>query len=268
MEEGAFMKAEIIYYSATGTTRKLIKSFAEGLGLETVFTDITLPVERETYHPIESDLLVLATPIYGERIPRFIMDYFNRVKGGGRPLAVLSVYGNMGFGISLSQFEDYAQKNHFRLIAAGTFIGEHTYAGSKIPVALGRPDMNDLRQAFEFGERVKEKLTAGGFGPVMLPKAALPKFITEFPDTGTRFLIRQPAVDPAVCNHCGFCVRKCPVGAIDPATLRIDEGKCIRCYACVKGCPKSARAAKFRLKVFGLIFGALGRKRKENQFYI
>jgi ferredoxin/flavodoxin len=262
------MKAEIIYFSATGTTRKIVKAISQGLDCKTHFTDITLEKNRKTYHPADSDLVVIAAPVYGEHIPRFIYDFFTQIQGEARPLIALSVYGNIGFGISLKQFEDYAVKNHFRLIAAGAFIGQHTYASEEVPVAYGRPDTIDLRQAVEFGRKIREKIDANNFISPDIPKSTLPKFVTRLPDTLTRFLIRQPVLDQSICNACQLCSNSCPVGAIDSASLQIDEQKCMRCYACVKVCPKSARAAKFRLHVFGQIFKFIGKKRKNNQMFL
>ena len=262
------MKAEIIYFSATGTTKKIVRAISRGLNCETQFTDATLPTNRKRYQPIYSDFVLIATPIYGERIPRFVFEFLEQIEGGGKPLAVVSVYGNMGFGISLSQFEDYALKNHFCLVAAGAFIGEHTYARKNAPVALGRPDENDLAEASEFGREIRKKLEGGSFEPFLIPKSKLPRFITRFPDRGTRFLIKQPAVNLSICSACGACVKKCPVGAIDLKTLQIDEQKCIRCYACVRICPSSARTAEFRVSFFEVIFRYLGRKRKENRSFM
>lgn len=262
------MKAEIVYFSATGTTKKIVKSISQGLNCETHFTDISLSAIRKIYQPVESDLTIVATPIYGERIPRFIYDFLKQIEGNGKPLVAVAVYGNVGFGISLVQFEAYATQNHFRLIAAGTFIGEHTYASKKTPVAYGRPNKNDLEQACEFGRKVRVKFDAGNFKSFIMPKSILPKFITDFPDTGIRFLIQQPSADKLLCNACTACSKICPTGAIDQYSLQIDEQKCIRCYACVKVCPKSARVAKFRLRFFEIIFGYMARGIKENQTFL
>ena len=54
---------------------------------------------------------------------------------------------------------------------------------------------------------------------------------------------RTPEVDAERCNHCGYCAKHCPAGAI----VKGDEchtlaDKCIRCCACVKGCPQKARS--------------------------
>ena len=262
------MKTEIIYFSATGTTKSLVTAIAQGLNGDVHFTDVTLPESRKNAIMVDNDLTILATPVYGERIPHFLCEYFQQIKGNRNPLVAVSVYGNMGFGISLQQFKDFADNNNFRLIAAGAFIGQHTYASEAAPIAYGRPNQDDLQQARIFGERIQNKTDARNFTPIILPRNVLPKFITEFPDSGTRLLIRQPRVKNALCNACGACARKCPVGAINQNTLEICEQKCLRCYACVKVCPNAARTAEFSLPVFSSVFRHIGIKRKENRTFL
>ena len=118
------MKTEIIYFSATDTTRALVKAISQGLNGDVHFTNITLPVSRKNVITLDSDLTIIATPVYGERIPRFLYEFFQQIKGNGNLLVAVSVYGNMGFGISLEQFKNFAENNNFRLIAAGAFIGQ------------------------------------------------------------------------------------------------------------------------------------------------
>lgn len=265
------MKTEIIYFSATGTTKALVEAIAQGLNGDVQFTNVTLPEKRKVNISninVDCDLTILATPVYGERIPRFLYDFYKQRKGNGKPLVAVAVYGNMGFGMTLEQFKDLAETTNFKLIAAGVFVGQHTYASEAVPVAYGRPNQEDLKQARIFGENIQKKMDTGSFTPVDVPKSKLPKFITEFPDSVTRFLIRQPGVIKHVCNECGACVRKCPVGAIDKNTLEINEKECLRCYACVKICPKAARIADFRLPVFRTVFRYMGRKRKENHTFL
>ena len=82
------------------------------------------------------------------------------------------------------QFQDLATGNHFQLIAAGAFVGQHTYASVKAPVAYGRPDDRDLNQARMFGKKIQKKMDRNDVSAVVLPKTILPKFITKFPDSG------------------------------------------------------------------------------------
>lgn len=262
------MTTEIIYFSATGTTKALVEAISQGLNGDVHFTDITLSENRKDNIIVDSDLIIMAAPVYGESIPHFLYDYLKNIKGKGNPLAAVAVYGNIGFGISLKQFKDFAENNNFKLIAAGAFIGQHTYATDTAPIAYGRPDQYDLKQAQIFGEVIQKKIDTGSFTPVDLPKCFLPKFITKFPDSGTRFIIKQPQVIKSSCNSCGACARKCPAGAIDLKTLEINEQKCIRCYACVKNCLKAARITEFRLPIFRAVFNHAGIKRKENQTFL
>lgn len=262
------MKAEIIFYSATGTTEKIVRAVAEGMGCEPHFTNLTKAENRVSGHPLESDVTIIAAPVYSARLPRCVCEYMKGIDGRQKPLVGICVYGNIGYGISLVQYEDYARKNHFALIAAGAFIGEHTYANEAIPVALNRPDEYDLEQARAFGKQIAEKLERGDTKPPAIPKTTLPKFISRFSGSGIRLLIRQPAVNRSLCRECGVCVKACPFGAIDSATLRIDERKCLRCYACARACPASARRMEFRLKPFGKILRRLGSEHKENKIFI
>ena len=262
------MKTEIIYFSATGTTKAVVTAIAKGLIGNVHFIDITQPEKRTNVTPINGDLIIIAIPVYGERIPRFLLDYIKQIKGNGTLLAAVSIYGNMGFGISLEQFKNFAKTNNFKLIAAGIFIGQHTYASKEAPVAYGRPDEQDLSQAELFARSIQQKIEMGDFTCPEIPKCILPGFITELPDSGTRFLVRQPRIKGTSCNACGVCARKCPVGVIDLNTLGINESKCLRCYACVKNCPKGARTAGLRLSVFRTIFYHIGMKRKKNRIFL
>jgi ferredoxin len=121
------MDVEIRYFSATGSTRKVATEFARGLDCKVRYVNITLPENRADMATVEVDLEVIAVPVHGERIPGFIFDHLRRINGNGRPLVVFAVYGNMDIGISLGQFERLAQECNFRLIAAGAFVGEHSF---------------------------------------------------------------------------------------------------------------------------------------------
>jgi F420-non-reducing hydrogenase iron-sulfur subunit len=47
-------------------------------------------------------------------------------------------------------------------------------------------------------------------------------------------------IDPAKCQACGICARRCPVEAIDGGkdlVHIIDQDKCIKCGTCLESCP-------------------------------
>jgi ferredoxin len=295
------MNVEIRYFSATGITHNIVTEFARGLGYNTRFVDITLPKNRIDGISGDANLEVFAVPVHGERIPGFIYRYLQNIKGNGRPLVTLAVYGNMGIGISLGQFDQLANETGFRLVAAGAFVGEHTFCrfgalrqaqgtdqiqaqgkalrqaqgaslrqalGPVNHVGMGRPDQYDLMEIFKFGQKVKEKLDQALVDTISLPKPIIPMFIAGFPERGTRFIVRQPDADPVICKSCGICVNQCPVGAINAHSYQIDGSKCIRCMACVHNCPVLARTSEFKFAVIDYAFGWMGQKYKPNLVYL
>jgi ferredoxin len=278
------MNVEIRFFSATGITKKVVTEFARGLGCNERFLDITLPKNRNEGTSCDTDLEVIAVPVHGERIPGFLYRYLCSIKGNNRPLVTIAVYGNMGIGISLGQFEHLAQKTGFRLVSAAALVGEHTFCrfgalqqiqGAALRqaqrnvnhVGMGRPDKFDLQEIYSFGQKVRSKLDQGLVETISLPKPITPMFIAGFPERGTRFIVRQPDADPKVCESCGVCEKKCPVGAIDPETFEIDGTICIRCMACVHNCPARARASQFKSNMIDCAFEWLGHKPKQNHIF-
>jgi uncharacterized protein (DUF362 family) len=55
-------------------------------------------------------------------------------------------------------------------------------------------------------------------------------------------LVTRPAIDPAVCQLCGICIKHCPPQAIREVhgTLQIDRQKCILCFCCHELCTNKA----------------------------
>ncbi|MBN1366635.1 MAG: 4Fe-4S binding protein [Dehalococcoidales bacterium] len=52
-------------------------------------------------------------------------------------------------------------------------------------------------------------------------------------------------IDPAKCQACGTCARRCPMEAIDGGKNKIHiimQDKCIRCGTCFDNCPPKFRA--------------------------
>lgn len=262
------MKADVIYFSATGSAKAIAYTVSEGLECETAFYDITSPRERAAFQGDDGDLLVIALPVYSERFPRFLMETLNRIDGNGRPMAGISVYGNIGYGVTMEQYRAFADRCGLKLIAAAAVIGRHTYANESSPVGSGRPDAADLEEARNFGRSVRKKAESGDFTTATIPKAAVPLWITKLPEGGVRRLVRRPDADPQICSRCDLCAARCPAGAIDPETLRIEETKCLRCGACVQVCPAGARRMYFKAGAYEKIFRTAGKKRRENRFFL
>ena len=268
LKVGVFMKAEILYFSATGTSRRIAKAVARGLTCETTFGDITPFAARKEVFRTTADLLVMVLPVYGLRIPKSAAQFLKQLQGQNTPFAAVCVYGNIRWGSAPAQIAYLAQQANLNLVALGIMVGQHTFASKKVAVALGRPDETDLKKAEEFGRKINVKLATGQTSTPAVPNTLLPVNTAYLPSTGLRFVVRQPVVNKALCTRCGLCPVACPTAAIDPHTLKIRETLCMRCGACAAVCGRTARNIGFRFSFIGSVFARIGAKRKEPLFFL
>lgn len=241
-------KIQAVYYSATGTTEKVVTAVAKALAcrlgkpLETV--NISTPSERERELPFTaSDLLVVGTPTYAGRIPNKMLPYFQTKLTGNGALAVpVVLFGNRSFDNSLAELCAELEAHGFHTVAAAAFVGQHAFAPR---LASGRPDGEDIAQAERFAEKIAEKVQAltGTSSPVQVPGDPAAPYYTPMGMDGqpAKFLKAKPLTDLDKCTKCGVCAAVCPMGSIDPADVSSVPGICIKCQACVVKCPTGAK---------------------------
>lgn len=243
-----------ILFSPTGTTRRLVHAVISGMGARAAGEmDLTLPSVRGTEPPsITGDAVIIAMPIYAMGIPFLVHPFLQQLKGDGKPVICMAVYGNMSAGIAVQQLYRLCSELGFVPVGAALMVAEHSFSDSKYPVAQGRPNSEDIACAQEFGRQFANKLK-NAKTPDEAALAPLPcnpllyYFERRLRYNTTRVYARVPTLDQDRCNHCGQCVTRCPMGAIDKSTLQVDSKACIRCCACVKCCNKKARTLRFRL---------------------
>ncbi len=57
---------------------------------------------------------------------------------------------------------------------------------------------------------------------------------------GSKFAFIRRRVNESSCVKCGDCAKTCPMGAINPETIKHDPAECIMCMDCAEPCPKTA----------------------------
>jgi ferredoxin len=233
---------KLIYFSATGTTQKVLESIAKGIAVEDVeHINLTLPEgAQQTIPPFSDELVVIGAPVYGGRLP---VDAINRLKQlkANKTLAVLIVvYGNRDFEDALLELKNLTIELGFNPVAGGAFIGEHSFATKDVPIANGRPDSLDVQKAMDFGAIIKDKVTA-----LQSPDAQMDLEIPgRFPyeADGARSMAVSPVSKEDTCTICGTCASICPNTAISiNGSVATKIELCIRCCACIKNCPTGAR---------------------------
>lgn len=224
----------LLYFSATDTTAKIIKSVASGFNEHAKEYNITMPVNRiNSLNFNENDIVVIGVPVYAGRVPEFLSDYFNKIQGNNTYAVFIVVYGNRAYDDALLELKSIFEGNGFIGIAGGAFIGEHSYTSK---VATGRPDADDLSIAYKFGVDINEKLKkVNPLSHKLIVKGNYPY------RKGMVYELVVIDTDEK-CTNCGICSKHCPMGAINVYNNKnTDISKCIRCCSCIKRCPVNAK---------------------------
>lgn len=230
------MKAHTLFFSPTQTGATVARAVQENLNAEAgEIVDITKAAVEKTFGA--DDLVIITMPVYSGRLPGIAVERFQSIQGNGAKAVAIAMYGNAKLDDALLELTDICKEQGFNVVAAATFIGEHSFTMKQFPIAVGRPDSADREKAAEFAALVQKKLDAG-------ESVALP----ELP--GSRPYAKETMSPPGIaatapngnCTKCGLCETFCPTGAIIMTNEGpvIDEAKCIWCCACVKVCTSHA----------------------------
>ncbi|WDP91248.1 MAG: 4Fe-4S binding protein [Desulfobacter sp.] len=235
-------QTSLIYFSPTGTTRKVLEQIASGLGCDSPeIIDITSSAQRNLGPaPLKGDIVLLGAPVYAGRIPKDAVQYFKGLKGNGKPAVLTVVYGNREFEDALLELKTIAKECGFIPVAGAAFIGEHSFSCETFPIAVNRPDKADLETAADFGRQVAAR--AGILDhPETAGDLAVPgNFPYREGMKETAFAFMNVSED---CTGCGTCAEVCPKEAIDEANgYTTMDDRCIFCCACIKACPENARS--------------------------
>ncbi len=237
-----------IYFSPTGTTRKVVKTVADELSkkldVKAGEYDFTLPGARLGFADVESDsLVVFGVPTYAGRVPNVLLKYLSTIQGNRAPAVAAVTFGNRNFDNSLLELRDILENAGFHTIGALAASCEHSFSYS---LGAGRPDACDLGELKGFAEKLALKIVGMADVPKPISVPGIPGsyggYYKPQDSCGTHIDIRKvtPKVSEA-CTKCGICAAVCPMGSISPEDVRLMQGICIKCGACFKRCPASAR---------------------------
>lgn len=223
---------QVIYFSATDTTKRIVTVIAEQLGSERNFLNLTVR-QSQSVNMEKDDVVVLGVPVYGGRVPQLAAERLKAIHGQGQKAIAVCIYGNRDYDDALVELCDIAENQGFTLIAASAFIAEHCIFPK---VATARPDDIDMKNINQFAELCRRRIAGAepfdknqvkGKRPYLKP-AGVPI---------------HPKADKRLCTRCGLCAKECPTGAITEVQPYLtDNSICISCCRCISVCPSHARA--------------------------
>ncbi len=252
-----------ILFSPTGGTKKVADILAESLrhdkeSVEVDLCDNKADFSKSSVTIGQEDIALIAVPSYGGHVPAVAVERMAHLQGNHARAILVCVYGNRAYDNTLAELQDIASKAGFRVIAAVAALAEHSVARQ---VAAGRPDAEDAECLKQMAEQIQEKLQAGNMD---IPK--VPGEVVERKAANGQGMAPSAADS---CIKCGLCAARCPVGAIDPDTLKVDAKKCISCMRCIAVCPKQARKLNVIIdSLGGVALSVLCKKRKENELFL
>jgi NAD-dependent dihydropyrimidine dehydrogenase PreA subunit len=241
-------KINALYFSATGTSKKIITGIANRLSenivgkIEINTIDFTLPeARRQAVSFRKEDIVVVGVPVYAGRVPNVLLKYLKTLAGNGASAVAVVVYGNRNYDDALIELKDILEADGFRVVAGGAFIGEHSFSRT---LGQNRPDEHDMAAAVDFAGRIHRKITAPGEISTVAVKGNKPyrDYYKPRGKNGNTVDIRK--VSPKTnsdCIDCKLCADICPMGSIDAGDVSKVTGICIKCCACIKNCPVEAK---------------------------
>lgn len=223
--------------------------------------DLTYPAGQPAPLPAGA-VAIFAVPVYGRHVAPAALERLREIRGEGTPAIVLAVYGNRSFGTAVAELASFVAGRGFVPVAAGAFVGEHSYSTPETPIAQGRPDARDLAAATAFGAQVREKIAMIQPVPDRAPETASDTAATtRATQAGTVDTAKAPAtgalvpIDPAKLREprtpllpklrfirfvLGYRRRQ----KRNPVVLlpEGDAARCTQCGRCVALCPTQAIA--------------------------
>lgn len=236
------------YFSPTGGTKRVSLALQNGFieGIEGFRPQVQsynflTPERRREHVPAfsESDLLVLAYPVFYGRMPWAFQEW-PELKGNGASAVVVSVYGNRAIEDGERETMAFLRDHGFKVIGGIEAIAEHSLCRT---LAQGRPDQADKDELKAMAKEILQFIAKVESSGTEIPSLS-------FDDT-TPLKARAPAVsiplpfDMDVCRDCKMrCVTMCPCGIIDAESIKVKDecrNDCMNCTACIFVCPHHNR---------------------------
>ena len=258
------MKSIVIYYSQTGSTRKIAQAIQKGIRESAGQCDIARLQDVNSENLAEYDLIGLGSPVWHRREPAHVMNFIeytmNEVEGKhGFAFCTHGLYP----GHYMARVVPIMAQRGLIVIGWNDWYGSVTMPEKPKPYFTdGHPDEIDLTEAEDFGKQIVERSKRISAGekrliPVLPTGDAYDEIYPGPPrkgqpggeqrTTGMWKRVSHRSFDYTLnkerCRYpkCTLCADNCPTQSIDltqSPPILIDT--CERCWLCEQICPRGA----------------------------
>lgn len=227
-------QAHFIYFSPTGTTKKVLDKMNDVMAIESVVHDFTpFHAKYKEIHFESQNVLVIGFPVYSGRVPATFAERISFIKGNNTPAIIVAAYGNRDYDDALIEMKSLLIKQGIIPVAAAAFVTEHNMYSK---IATGRPDKNDLHEIAEFASDAIDLIKS------MADAEHCDLYVKGNRNYRDYLIMPMQPHSTELCNRCGSCANLCPAGAIPlDSPQNTNSEICIRCMGCVRLCTLQAR---------------------------
>jgi flavodoxin/ferredoxin len=241
--KGNTFKIALMYFSATGNTKKIADVVEESLtklAASVTKIDITsYEARKEQMSLREYDAVIFGFPIYSLRAPRVCRQWLETLNGEGKKCSVFFTFGGFGKDPAHYYIKELLDKRNFTLVSTAEILAVHTFNRCGWQAAEGRPNQSDFEVVEEYADKTLNRFT--GEDTDIIHDFKKPAFPSEQLDMAEKFrfkLITQlPNRDARNCSMCMLCEKLCPTNAMDAKKGIADSTSCIACFRCIANCP-------------------------------
>jgi len=237
------MKSVVIYFSQTGSTKKVAEAIYSGIKSATGQCEITTLRDADARRLVEFDLIGLGCPVFEFKTPANFKAFIESMPNlEGKHCFLFATHG-LDRGMIFRDMGEVLFQKGLTVIGYHSCYGEVRMPSIPRPYFTdGHPDSFDLNEAADFGKEMVERSLRVSLGEMGL--------IPDILSMKERIFPPEPSVEMKLneekCRYpiCRLCVDHCPVeGCIDlsqdPVVFAQKE-KCLNCYFCWKICPNGA----------------------------
>lgn len=233
------MKSIIVYFSLTGSTKKVAKAIQKGMSPVLGTCDLVALKDVDGASLQNYDLIGIGSAVWGgppKHLERFV-DSLTGLKG--KYVFAFCTHGATG-GRFFPILSKQLKRKGMKVIGFRDWYGTVNLPMMPRPYFTeGHPDDIDLAEARAFGKEMAElRLRIETEGPGVVPE--LPKITMP---RRSRLRRPRPKYDRSKCSYpdCTLCVDHCPVNGIDLKVSPIVFGRdCHTCHFCEMICPEGA----------------------------